>query len=415
MKSTDSRLHLQHATLVSLAQSRAMESGDFQKTLQELTEALTRTQQVQRASIWLYTAERDGIACLDLHEAVKNEHAAGVVLKQNDFPGYFRALEEERTIAADDAHTDPRTREFSTVYLAPLGINSMLDAPIRHRGKMVGVVCQEHVGPARSWTQDEQNFAGSVADFVSLALEANERIKAEKALAQQVEELARSNAELEQFAYVASHDLQEPLRMVSNYVSLLERKYKGKLDPDADKYIRYAVEGATRMHRMIEDLLTFSRSARDEQSIETVDAQAVAKDVLANLARAAEEARAEILVHPLPTFRARGPALSQILQNLIENAIKYRGDAAPRIEVKAERSGDDWRFSVSDNGIGIDPQHSERVFRIFQRLHERGKYSGTGIGLAIVKRIVESQKGTVWVESTVGQGSTFHFTLPAEA
>ncbi len=407
------RLRKQNETLVELGKSKALERGDLAGALREITAAAARSLSVKRASVWVYNAERTAIRCLDLFEADKAAHSDGIELGAATFPEYFRALEEERTIAAHDAHTDWRTREFSESYLSPLGINSMLDAPIRKSGRMIGVVCHEQVGPGREWSLDEQNFAGSLADCVSLAMESSERRRAEEALAERVTELARSNAELEQFAYVASHDLQEPLRMVASYVGLLEKRYKGKLDPEADKYIRYAVEGASRMRGLIQDLLAYSRAGRAEEPKAPVDCNEAAKAALANLATAAEEAHAEVVVGPLPVVSGHMSQLMQLFQNLIENAIKYRSEAPPRVSIRAERVGDEWRFEVKDNGIGIDAEHTERIFRIFQRLHERGKFAGSGIGLAIAKRIVERHGGRIGVESAPGMGSTFFFTVPA--
>ena len=407
------RLRRHNELLVELGKSKALAEGDLTTALREITEVAARSLEVDRASVWLYTGDRRGILCLDLFEAGKVAHSSGTQLGKVDFPRYFAALEEERTIAATDAHTDERTREFSEPYLRPLGIGAMLDAPIRQQGRMTGVVCHEHVGAAREWSIDEQNFAGSLADCVSLAIAAAERKKAELALAERVADLARSNSELEQFAYVASHDLQEPLRMVSSYVALLEKRYKGKLDPEADKYIGYAVEGARRMRGLIQDLLAYSRAGRREDELSPADPRRAVDAALANLRGLIEETGAEVVIGPLPGVLGNDTQLVQLFQNLIENALKYRAEAPPRVELGAERDGEQWTFSVKDNGIGIEPQYAERIFRIFQRLHDRQQYGGSGIGLAIAKRIVERHRGRIWVESSAGCGATFKFTLPA--
>ncbi|HEV8322195.1 MAG TPA: ATP-binding protein [Myxococcota bacterium] len=412
----EERLEGWNRMLVQLAKSKALEEGDLTAALQEITEAASRTLEVERASVWIYLPERAGIRCLDLYESGKKSHAAGVELMAESFPGYFRALEEERTIPAEDAHTHPSTAEFSAPYLTPLGIGAMLDAPIRRRGRMVGVICHEHVGGRRPWSFEEQNFAGSLADFVSLAMEAAERRKAERALADRVADLARSNAELEQFAYVASHDLQEPLRMVSSYVALLAKRYKAQLDGDADKWIGYAVEGAKRMHNLINDLLAFSRAGRTDEELRPVDAGAALAAALANLQATLTESSAKVTFDALPAVRGFGSQLVQLFQNLVDNAVKYRREGVtPEVHVSAERRGGEWAFAVRDNGLGIEPRYHERIFRIFQRLHERGRYDGSGIGLAIAKRIVEHHHGKIWVESEPGRGSTFWFTVAAEA
>ncbi len=224
-------------------------------------------------------------------------------------------------------------------------------------------------------------------------------------------ELARSNAELEQFAYVASHDLQEPLRMVSSYTQLLEQRYRDQLDEKGKKYIYYAVDGAVRMQRLISDLLAYSRVGSRAQPLTWTDAHAALGEVLRNLAAAIAENRAVVMNGDLPTVLADRSQLVQLLQNLIGNAVKFHGEKPPGVYVSAERQGRLWQFCVRDNGIGIDPQHFERIFVIFQRLHTREEYAGTGIGLALCRRIVERHGGRLWVESTPGNGSSFFFTL----
>ncbi|NWF74719.1 MAG: hypothetical protein HXY51_17015 [Nitrospirae bacterium] len=233
-----------------------------------------------------------------------------------------------------------------------------------------------------------------------------------KALEESIAELARSNADLQQFAYVASHDLKEPLRMVASYTQLLARRYKGKLDSDADEFIRYAVDGANRMQWLINDLLAYSRVTVQDKVFEEVDCNRVLEEVLSDLQVAVEESRAVVTRDPLPTVMADRVQLGQLFQNLIGNAIKFHGKEAPQIYVSAERRPTEWLFSVRDNGVGLDPEYAERIFVIFQRLHNREEYPGTGIGLAICKKIVERHGGRIWVVSRTGQGATFHFTLP---
>ncbi len=247
-----------------------------------------------------------------------------------------------------------------------------------------------------------------------LAKDITERKKVEKALHQSVTDLKRSNDELEQFAYVASHDLQEPLRMVSSYVQLLSRRYSGKLDADADDFIGYAVDGANRMQMLINDLLTFSRVGTQGKPIEPTNCETVLDQVLTNLKIDIEDNDVMITHDPLPTIMADGSQLTQLLQNLVSNAIKFQGEEPPRIHISAEQKGEEWEFSVTDNGIGIKPEFFERIFVIFQRLHNREKYSGTGIGLAVCKKIVEQHGGQIWVESVSGEGTTFIFTMPIE-
>ena len=226
------------------------------------------------------------------------------------------------------------------------------------------------------------------------------------------DELARSNRDLEQFAYVASHDLQEPLRMVATYTQLLAERYKGKLDADADKYINYAVDGALRMQILVRDLLAFSRVGRQGTEFEPTDCNEVMETVLKNLQAAIADSGARVVYKGLPTLTADGSQLVQVFQNLITNAMKFRGAEPPVIQITAEKKNREWMFSVADNGIGIAPEHVEVVFVIFKRLHTRTEYPGSGIGLSICKKIVEHHGGRIWVESESGHGCTFHFTLP---
>ncbi|OHB78014.1 MAG: hypothetical protein A2W31_17925, partial [Planctomycetes bacterium RBG_16_64_10] len=581
LREHDRRLQEQKQVLVELTRSKALGQGDLVLALREITEAAARLLQIQRVGVWLYSDDGARLRCVEQYDRNHDRHTSGAELEATKYPSYFAALETERTVAAGDAARDPRTCEFKQSYLEPHGIASMLDAPIRLRGRTVGVVCHEHVGTPRPWTVEEQNFAGSVADFVDLALEASERKRAEdelrrhrdqleelveqrtrelkqvneqlidqidqykraakaleaseenyrifienlpvgvyrstpgpagrfllansaqvrmlgydsvdaflatsvaqhyanpqqrqafsdkllaegrvvaeqiqlrrrdgtpvwaavtaqvirndggqvthfdgiieditarkeveEKLAQQARELARSNAELEQFAYAVSHDLQEPLRAVAGYCRLLQRRCQGTLDQEASELIQFAVDGATRMKALIDGLLAYSRVGIRDATIRPVDCKEVLDTVLANLRTAVEGAAATVRRAPMPTVMADQSQLIALFQNLIGNAIKYRAAQPPEIDIGAKRCHAEWVFSVRDNGIGVAPGQFERVFAIFQRLHTGDEYPGTGIGLAICKKIVAGLGGRIWVESEPGRGSTFLFSLPAKA
>jgi PAS domain S-box-containing protein len=240
-----------------------------------------------------------------------------------------------------------------------------------------------------------------------------ERRRSEEHLVKTVWELKRSNDELQQFAYVSSHDLQEPLRMVSSYTQLLAKRYKGRLDSDADEFIAFAVDGCNRMQGLIQDLLAYSRAGTSERELRKVPSENALRKALTNLRIMIKQSGAVVTHDALPTVRADETQLTQVFQNLVGNAIKYRRAEDPRVHVSAARNGgNEWTFSVGDNGLGIDPQYFERIFVLFQRLHGRDEFEGTGIGLAICKKIVERQGGRIWVESQPEKGSTFYFALP---
>jgi light-regulated signal transduction histidine kinase (bacteriophytochrome) len=259
----------------------------------------------------------------------------------------------------------------------------------------------------------------AVAQARQLEREVKERTEAEEALREseerllrQTQDLVRSNRDLEQFAYIASHDLQEPLRMISGYTQLLTRRYTDRLEGEGREFMDYIVDGAKRMQTLINDLLSYSRVGTRGKPFGEVNCHDLLQRVLRDLGPAIEEHNAVIEHEGLPVVRGDEAQLGQLLQNLIGNSIKFHGEAAPRIRVSAHRQENQWQFGVKDNGIGIDPQYADRIFEIFQRLHTREDYPGTGIGLAVCRRIVERHGGKIWVESSQGEGATFNFTIP---
>jgi signal transduction histidine kinase len=245
-----------------------------------------------------------------------------------------------------------------------------------------------------------------------LQLQMDFEVEAKRQLEEIANKLKISNKELEQFAYVASHDLQEPLRMVTSFIQLMERKYKGQLDKEADEYIGFIVEGTHRMKYLIDDLLEFSRLNTQAKEFELAYLEMVLDDVLSNLQLSIKENEAKITHDPLPTLMVDLMQIRQLFQNLISNAIKFHGDETPEIHISAQKTGSEWIFGVNDKGIGIDSKHQELIFGVFKRLHTRDEYDGTGIGLSICNRIVERHGGRIWVESKPNNGSTFYFTIP---
>jgi PAS domain S-box-containing protein len=270
-------------------------------------------------------------------------------------------------------------------------------------------------------TDDSGNVIGMASilrDITPLKLAEQALQKAHDDLERRVEErtaeLSRINAELEKFAYIASHDLQEPLRTVINFSDLLERRYQDKLDADGREFLGFIVSGVVRMRRLVDDLLEFSRTGHERVVRQPVDCEVVLGRVLANLGQSLTECDAVVTHDPLPTVLADAGQLEQLLQNLVGNAIKFRSDRRPEVHIGIEAQAAEWIFSVRDNGIGLDPRFANRIFEMFQRLHGVGKYVGSGVGLAICKKIVERHAGRIWVESTEGQGATFYFTLPRQ-
>jgi signal transduction histidine kinase len=334
--------------------------------------------------------------------------------------------------------SDPALSPQDRAQLAKWKLSMLVVQPLFVKGEPVGLIELFHATKEPVVGDEELRLWRAVADQAAVAIE-NARLyaverertdelvhtgeqlqqelavrkRAEEQIRRYADELTRSNQELQQFAYIASHDLQEPLRMVTSYLQLLERRYHGQLDADADEFIQFAVDGAQRMHELIRDLLAYSRVGTLGGPFVPVDCERVFGQVLDNLKVAIRESEATVTCDPLPAVMADPIQLGQLFQNLIGNAIKFRGQRSPEIHVSATRHDGDWLISVRDNGIGIEAQYAERIFVIFQRLHTREEYPGTGIGLAVCKRIVERHGGRIWVESQPGQGATFSFTIPS--
>lgn len=307
-------------------------------------------------------------------------------------------------LLSNDPVNDPRSAGTPPGHIP---IIRLLAVPSLAAKEIKGLIAVANAN--RDYTDRDLEALKRVSTIYALAVA---RRESEEKMEATLADLDRSNRELEAFAFVASHDLQEPLRMVASYLSLLERRYKGRLDADADEFIAYAVDGAKRMQQLIEDLLSYSRVGTRGRPFEPIDLDAVFYATLANLATVIRDTGAEVTSDRLPTVMADETQMLQLFQNLIGNALKFRSELPPRINVFVKRQGDEWLIGVKDNGIGIAPEFQEKIFGVFQRLHTRRDYPGTGIGLAICKKVVERHGGRIWVESEEGKGSTFLFTIP---
>jgi len=323
--------------------------------------------------------------------------------------GHFQQAVDVLLATGRFAYEGEKVRKDGTLFPARVLFTLTKD----HSGKVVGFVEIVEDLTERVRAEEElRNHRDRLAKANEvLYAEIMERKRAEDGLRQTAVELARSNKDLEQFAYVASHDLQEPLRMVSLHIQLLQRRYQGKLDEQADKYILRAVEGSRQMQTLIKDLLAYARVGTRGKELVPVNCEAVFDQAVTHLAAAVRESGAEVTRSALPSVRGDNTQLVQLFQNLIGNALKFRAERTPRVHLEAQQDGPYWRFSVRDNGIGIDPRYHDRLFVIFQRLHTKAEYPGTGIGLAICKKIVERHAGRIWVESEPGKGTVFFFTL----
>lgn len=318
-----------------------------------------------------------------------------------------RIWAEERPIWITDVANEP---DFIRITAASeAGIHAAFGFPIRSEGSIIGCMIffsRTVQAPKHDLLDMFQSIGSQIGDFIK-------RKQAEEELRNYAAELERSNKELQQFAYIASHDLQEPLRTVSGFVELLRKKYQGQLDEKADKYISFAVEGAHRMSTLISDLLAYSRVGTQAVGFGPVDMNAVIKQAIDNLKVAIQESQAVITSDDLPEVTGDRTRLVQLLQNLIGNAVKFRKtDAQLQIRISAGAAENEWTFGIHDNGIGIKAEYFDRIFVIFQRLHPREAYAGTGVGLAICKKVIELHKGRIWVESKPGEGSSFYFSLP---
>jgi signal transduction histidine kinase len=437
LRATMRRLERQNIALSEQSRSSALLGGNPEDSLRAIAELAAETLQTARTSIWFYNEPRTHLSCAHLFERETRRHSMGLELAAADYPAYFDALDDERAIAADDAATDPRTREFLPGYLTPLGITSMLDAPIRVGGRMVGVVCNEHIGPARTWEPDEENFAGSVADLVSLALEVANRRRAEDALreahasleirvADRTRDLAAANERLQEldrlkseFLATMSHELRTPLNSIIGFTGILRQGLAGPLNDEQKKQLGMVQFSARHLLGLINDLLDLSRIESGRMGIDREDfpiAEVVAEVVQSltpmagqkNLALETETDDPALVLH------SDRKKCFQILLNFANNAVKFTN--AGRVLIAVQATAASVEISVTDTGIGIKPDSMAQLFEAFRQVDgsARRVYEGTGLGLYLCKKLASMLGGSVSAASDFGHGSRFAFTLPRE-
>ncbi len=406
--------------LLELAKSNAVHSGDLTPALQAITAAGGRALGVERMSIWLFQDDRVSIRLLDLYELSRHSHISGSVLEARHYPAYFQALEEEeRAIAAHDACRDPRTREFAQNYLIPLNIGAMLDAPIRRKGQVVGVLCNEHVGGPRSWSVDEENFASSLATMVTLAMEAAERRQAERALRLAKEAAEVASRAKSEFLASMSHEIRTPMNAIIGMADVL---WDTQLNPEQRKYLRVVRRAGGSLLSLINDILDLSKVEAGHLELDIVDFDLsdLIDKAIEILALRANEKGLDLACHlsaDVPCKLTGDPnRLHQILVNLLGNAIKFtdKGSVVMRVTVDPEAAAAGAiRFSITDTGIGVPSDKCETIFDSFTQAHSSisRTYGGTGLGLSISKHLAQLMGGCIRVESEEGRGSTFHCTV----
>ncbi|NOT23037.1 MAG: response regulator [Nitrospiraceae bacterium] len=413
-------LESHQAALLELVRSEAIISGDLQRAYQSITESACRVLAVERASVWLFLEDRSAIRLQDLYEALTHQHSTGAVLQASQFPVYFQALEQEtHALAAHDAHSDPRTCEFSSTYLTPIGIGAMLDAPIRHKGKVVGVLCHEYLGARRTWTPDEMAVAASFATMVTLAMEAMERGESECEMRQAKEKAEIASAAKNEFLASVSHEIRTPMNAIIGMADLL---WETDLTPDQRKYLRIFRRAGGNLLNLINDILDLSKVEVGHVELELTDFDLsdLVEKAIEILAMRANEKGLELACYLSPDVHRAligdPNRLHQILINLISNAIKFTDKGSVTVWIAPDpdlSKPGAIRFSVSDTGIGIPPDKLAVIFESFTQAHASTtrKYGGTGLGLTISRQLAELMNGRIWVESTLGEGSTFHCSV----
>ena len=399
--------------------------SDRTAAVRRITETASRVLGVERVGLWNFDAGHGVLVLEDLYSRSKHRHDAGDVLRADEFPKYFEALRPARTLALSDAANDPRSSELAGVYLIPNGIGAMLDVPVRTAGALGSVLCHEHVGPARSWSPAEQDFAGSMADLAATVAEASQRRRVERELhdlnddleiriGERTAALEHAIRDLESFNYTVSHDLRAPLRAINGFATVLTEHIDGDLEPEATESLDAIRRNATAMSRLLDDLLAFSRLSRRDVGTGTVDVSAVAREVVRETIDPEDLPATEIRVAETPRATADEELVRQLIAHLLDNALKYSRSRTRRIvEFVGRTDGDFVVYGIHDNGSGFDTRYARHIFDPFTRLDADPSPEGTGVGLAIARRIVERHGGRIWADGRPGDGASFFFSLPA--
>ncbi|MEZ4829470.1 MAG: ATP-binding protein [Bacteroidia bacterium] len=377
---------------------------------------------LDRAYVFLFS--EDGSLMSNTHEYCQENVPSNKTILQNldvnAFPWFAGELRDKHMVSIPNISRLPEAAMAEKTYYTSQGVNSMLAVPLLLEGKLLGFVGFDAISSRRNWSQDTISLFQIVADIIINALQRKEwenRLKKARSLLEQMveertAELNYSNKSLENFAYLASHDLQEPLRMVVSYLQLLQKSMDTRVTQEENEYIHFAVDGAHRMRNLLDGILAYSRIKTHSQPFTEVDMNEVMEDVCANLDLVISDTRAEVKCGNLPRIKADPQQMLQLLQNLVSNALKFQPEGqAPVVEVAAEEKPGSFIFSVKDNGIGMESQYAERIFQMFQRLHAKDKYPGSGVGLAVCKEIVVRHSGKIWFESQENMGTTFFFTI----
>jgi len=406
------RMRTERHLAVQYKSTRALaEAGDLEQAFSRILEAICQSIGWPLGIGWIVDEKANVLRCVSLWSSSELNAKEFIELTRrstfesgNGLPG--RVWATGQPVWIEDVIPDQNFPRAKAALKA--GLHGAFSFPVRLGAENLGVIecfSQKIERPDAAFLEMLTAIGSQIGQFI-------ERQRAEEQLRHTSSELARSNTDLQQFAYVASHDLFEPLRMVKSFLQLLREHSAGKLDKESEEFVGFALDGANRMQALIGDLLAYSRVDQRAQLMEPTDCNQVLEAALANLKVAIDESGAKISHQPLPTVRGDIVQLIQLFQNLVGNAIKFHGKEPPRVDITVKEKDDEWVFSFRDNGIGIDPKHFERIFEIFQRLHTRTEYPGTGIGLSICKRIVERHGGRMWVESKPGEGSAFYFSFP---